>query len=294
MLHVLGAGAIGLLHAHHFAKRFPNQVVLLKKKCELQSVRIKVTTPNQQQEYSDCLVESTQNSEGSIENLLIATRAYDVLPALESIQHRLGPTNILLLTNGVLQVEKDLERYSKHCFLGLTTHGVIRNGDFEVTHTGRGETWMCPPSELSAVLQQAWGSIAYHSTSPVDIRARALEKVAINACINPLTALWNCRNGHLLTPEAQKAVGALVDEICDVVDLQPIPLLKTINQVVKNTSKNMNSMLVDVRNGRRTEIDYINGYFCCLAQEKGVSLPSHTFVANLVNAKYVAEENRIR
>jgi 2-dehydropantoate 2-reductase len=292
MLYILGAGAIGLFHAHHFAKRFPNQVVLLKKKCELRTARIKINTLDKEQEYSDCFVESIGESNRPIQHLLIATRAYDVLPALESIQHRVRHSNILLLTNGVLQVEKEIEHYSKP-FLGFTTHGVIRNDEFEITHSGQGETWICPPPELANVLDKAWKSISYHSTTSDDMRIRALKKVAINACINPLTALWDCRNGHLVTPEAQEAIRVLAEEICTVVDLDPSALVEAVQLVAKNTRKNKNSMLVDVENNRKTEIDYMNGYFCRLAIEKGVQLPVHSFLTKCIHARIIDKENRI-
>ena len=50
------------------------------------------------------------------------------------------------------------------------------------------------------------------------------------------------------------------------------------------TARNRNSMLQDVENGRRTEIDAINGAVARLGAEVGVPTPINATVAGLIRA----------
>jgi 2-dehydropantoate 2-reductase len=54
--------------------------------------------------------------------------------------------------------------------------------------------------------------------------------------------------------------------------------------VARVTATNRNSMLQDVENGRRTEIDAINGAIARHGREVGVPTPTNAVVANLIRA----------
>jgi 2-dehydropantoate 2-reductase len=48
------------------------------------------------------------------------------------------------------------------------------------------------------------------------------------------------------------------------------------------TALNESSMLADAKNGRTTEIDYINGYIIKLASKHGLAAPQNKLLARLV------------
>ena len=153
-----------------------------------------------------------------------------------------------------------------------------------------------------------------------DIQLTMRRKLAVNAVINPLTALLGCRNGELFAHEPAKDIlGQVCDEASAVytaqmeeetammvrhlerqgvdtsqLSLPPFPdsltsrsLQQEVNRVAHITQGNISSMLQDVRRGRKTEVDFINGYLDELGLELGVPTPANSTLANLVRMKSI-------
>ena len=68
--------------------------------------------------------------------------------------------------------------------------------------------------------------------------------------------------------------------------LSPAALEEQVLRVADLTKGNVSSMLQDVRSGRRTEVEYINGYIDDLGAEYGVPTPVNATLRNLVKLKY--------
>ena len=98
-----------------------------------------------------------------------------------------------------------------------------------------------------------------------DIEQRLVEKVAINACINPLTAANNIRNGELLVPKYQPLLDKVIAEVESILMAMNQPdisanLRSRLYQVISDTADNRSSMATDVQNRRKTEINEIVGW----------------------------------
>lgn len=145
------------------------------------------------------------------------------------------------------------------------------------------------------------------------MQLKLMQKLAINACINPLTALANCRNGDLYGNTAAKRVmrgvcneasavllaqvqaaresgsGDSLDKLdTDLLDrsLSPSALLKAAETVAQLTASNWSSMQQDLTNRRgHSEIDFINGYIVGLGRRFGIETPVNQDLVNLVNVK---------
>lgn len=63
-------------------------------------------------------------------------------------------------------------------------------------------------------------------------------------------------------------------------------LEEEVVRVAQLTKNNVSSMLQDVRRGKTTEIDYINGYLVTLGRELGVRTPTNVVLCDLVRMKY--------
>lgn len=57
---------------------------------------------------------------------------------------------------------------------------------------------------------------------------------------------------------------------------------ESVIRLTHNTAANINSMLTDVRNGRQTEVEYLNGHVMRLGAQHGIATPYNAFVYLLV------------
>jgi 2-dehydropantoate 2-reductase len=103
--------------------------------------------------------------------------------------------------------------------------------------------------------------------------------MAINCIINPLTALHNCANGELSQRrDLITQVTTLCGEVSKVTRAAGFTELaaalpQLVAGVIAATANNRSSMLQDVENGRRTEIDYITGFLLRVADQHGIDAP---------------------
>jgi 2-dehydropantoate 2-reductase len=101
-------------------------------------------------------------------------------------------------------------------------------------------------------------------------------KLAINAAINPLSALHKVKNGELAQAKYQIQIAALCDEITLIMqhlgfELESDRLINAVKHVIQQTRDNYSSMNRDLQAKRKTEINFINGYI--LEQAARFNLP---------------------
>lgn len=285
--HILGVGSIGGLWASHLALAGQCVTLLLKDSETLRQYKatpLQLETANKiNQLHLDA--KSVAEFDDEIECLLVTTKSFSTLEALRSAeQHFTGDTKILLLQNGMGFQQQVVQRYPQLTVIGgITTEGAYRSGRFHVVHAGKG---MSRFGALSLVSEQTvnqfrscFDSLSLAVEWVDDIQSPMWHKVAINACINALTAIHRCRNGALLAEEeTRQAMAELAAETEGVMYAAgialPTPnLLSLVVEVIKATSANYSSMYQDVVHGRQTEVEYINGFICGQGEMLGMETP---------------------
>jgi 2-dehydropantoate 2-reductase len=220
-----------------------------------------------------------------ITRLIVATKAHQTLEALQPCRPFVAPGSLLLLLqNGLGSQQAAATLFTdSQVFCGVSTEGAYRRGPWHVVHAGRGRTVVGSlraedtPDDLVGEL----GNIPLALFPTSDIHTALWEKLAINAVINPLTALLRCRNGELLTlPAAVERLPRVEAEVARVLEIAGHPALARalharVRQVIDGTRDNYSSMYQDVAAGRRTEIDFITGYLLDIGARHGLSLPEH-------------------
>jgi 2-dehydropantoate 2-reductase len=277
--HVLGAGAMGCVFATYLQRGGNMVTLLLRDPPPASSLALEVSGDDGINAVA--FAASHAQDDGPIGKLLVTTKAYDVCTAVHSVAHRFSAdTQVLLLANG-LGFAAELKAQLPHldCYLGTTTEGAFRVGTRQIHHAGRGLTRIGKPGQAAPPnwLGQ-WQSSVPGCSWDSDIEHALWLKLALNCAINPVTAVYRCRNGELLQPAIADEVSALCAEIAAVsraagyaaitADLQ-----LQVNEVIRATAKNRSSMLQDMLAGRRTEIDYITGKLLSVAREHGVAAP---------------------
>ncbi|RUO61471.1 ketopantoate reductase family protein [Pseudidiomarina marina] len=275
---VVGTGAVGSLMA-----------VNLRRIGEHVSIKPRVTaTPNTIE-----IIHAAHNLEFGVQQFPIeqptqifaAIKAYDVAHFLDELQQAPLPegSSVILSYNGMLENENSIMPAS--ALHWVTTHGAYKNGK-EVVHAGLGESWLgwarvehassSRPAELFSVLNNALPLLNW---SPA-INQRRWYKLAINCLINPFTVIHNCRNGELIQHNIADQQHQVAEEICWLAEHQGIQLnadnlVESAKRVIKNTANNYSSMLMDVRQQRRTEIDYLNGFIARQSTAAGTEAPAN-------------------
>ena len=263
--HVLGVGAIGGL----FACRLQSggaDVTLLTKKGE-QPSRELILKSGQEQRFQ-FPQQNLAIGQEPIEYLLVCTKAWAVESAIEAIAPRLSATSVVvLLCNGMGLAEAVAPLIGEaQLVVGSTTSGCRRSEQDELIVSGEGRTQL---GSLDASLSPTWLS-PWRQGVPdfeweTDIRSVLLAKVALNAVINPLTALHGVTNGELLQPPLQAITENVIEEVQSVLvsaDATEIAsaLPAQVRAVCDSTAANHSSMRVDLEGGTQTEIDAIVGW----------------------------------
>lgn len=296
-LTIVGQGAIGLLAACQLQRQqLPVQLWLR----ENQSCLRHSDTHNVA--FTDVLGNNTSHSFTSvsaavfasapttplISRIVIPVKAYAVLPCLAQLQPYLSPQAQLIIShNGMPELEAyqhQLQAEQALWFLS-TTQAALRSAS-GVQHTGIGQSTLAAINaaarKQSASQQQALVQLLTTALGPVTLTADILpvlwQKLAINAVINPVTALRGCRNGELASPLLAPLISAVLREVCQVaaaegMDLPFASSLSRIYQVIEATKANKSSMLQDIQQGRPTEIDAITGYLLRCAARHKLALP---------------------
>ena len=115
-------------------------------------------------------------------------------------------------------------------------------------------------------------------------------KVAVNAAMNPVTALLGYTNEELLLDVAASRVAdALAAEVARVATATGVALSEDEAQrawrdIAVLTGANRSSMLQDVQGGRVTEVDAINGAVHREGERRGIAAPLNQAMTVLVGA----------
>ena len=215
----------------------------------------------------------------SIERLLLTCKAYDAEPAIAQIAHRLKPgADVVLLQNGLGSQQAVAASVPQvRCIFASSTEGAFRESDWRVVFAGAGHTWLgdTRQSDPPYWLEDLQRSHIAHEWSPT-ILSRLWRKLALNCAINPLTVLYQCRNGDLQAHACE--VATLCAELSELLEYcgQPAAaqdLHSEVTRVIDATAANYSSMYHDVANARRTEISYLLGYACQAAARHQLNLP---------------------
>ena len=178
-------------------------------------------------------------------------------------------TNIIAYQNGLGHERVLLRHFStEQVWLALTTDGALKQNGYTVAHTGLGETKRGRYNDPT-------------------IQIEIWHKLVINAVINPITAIHQLKNGALLKyPSILEKMKEVYEEAVQIALLCDVNIRKdhweTVLQVCRNTAENDSSMLQDIKNGRKTEIEAINGYLLDLAKMHEIILPANQEVYNQI------------
>lgn len=204
--------------------------------------------------------------------VIVLVKAYDTAAALRSARH-MRPKGIVSLQNGLIGSAPQ----------GVTTAAAYRAGK-RVVPVSHGLTLLPPGFEPLARLLRRAGLPARVAHG---IERERLRKLLVNVCLNPVTALFQVKNGEVRKPPYARFVEVLAHEAAPILAaeglrLSPEGALEEVMTVAQRTANNRSSMLQDLIGGRRTEIDYLTGALLRLGRRHGVAAPTHRAFYRLI------------
>jgi len=286
---VFGAGSLGSLLGGLLARA--HDVTLVGREPHVSAVRgdsLRITGV----ETVDTHPAATTDATGATADLaLVTVKAYDTEAAARVLAT--GDYGaVCSLQNGMGNEEILADTVDAPVLAGTVTYGAGLIDPGHVEWRGRGTITLGAwhPADDAAVVERvaaAFRAADLDAEAVGDVRRRLWEKLAVNAAINPVTALARVENGALTEePLAGLARTAAVETAAvaraEGVDLADETAADAAATVARETARNRSSMLQDVTRGRRTEMDAINGYVTERAAATDRSVPVNRTLAELI------------
>jgi 2-dehydropantoate 2-reductase len=240
-------------------------------------------------------------ADGPVDVLLVQVKGFATAGAVELVRPILGAsTTVLTLQNGLGNEEVIRGALPDNpVLIGNSVHSVAVLGPGRVAHTGvRGtyigpadDRWMAEAERVVAALDGSGFELA--ALPQAEIRHQIWSKFVMNCGSLPTLSLTGLgtgdANGHELVLQL---VDELVRETCTIaravgIDLDPEERVAFSRDLIR-TAGGKASMLQDIENGRRTEIDTINGAAVDHAERQGLAAPLNRAMVALVKGREAA------
>lgn len=282
-VHVVGAGALGSLLGGLLSRC--TRVQILARPAHARAirrqggVRISFSSPGLYPvEVTDTLQAPAL---GAV--VLVTVKAFDLETALVPLAPLLQPSHLVVVLQNGLGIRAAAERVlGRPVVRAVTFMAAALEEPGHVAFNASGKTYFPSDGEVLDL----WRESGMPAVRVASIETYVWRKLAINAVINPLSALLRVPNGQLLG--LRQITRRLVEELvevarCEGQGLDVDETLLKVQSSMRQTARNRSSMLQDVCAGRRTEIDWINGAVVRLARKHGLGAPHHQALLELVH-----------
>lgn len=285
---VLGAGAIGSFYGAKLAAE--NDVTLIGRAehaaainseglriegIESQIVRLRAATAIEQIGPEALIILTTK-----VPNSVAALRPIAALVR--------DDTTIFCLQNGI-----GSERIARAALgnrgvvlRGITQFGAIFKSPGVIQFMARGYTSI-EDSERSARIADVLSAAGLDCRVSPDIGADVWHKLVINCVVNPVTAILGCEVGGIANPRLDPLKRLVIDECVAVAAAEGVTFNGDFIQEIDDRfrpSRNIASMLQDLRRGHPTEIDYLNGAVVAMGPGHGLECPVNDALTKIIKA----------
>jgi len=285
---VFGAGSLGSLLGGLLARE--HAVTLVGREPHVETV---AASGLELSNRVDATVEPGATTDGtalSADLAVVTVKSYDTERAAKALST--GAFDAALsLQNGLGNEATLAKSLSCPVLAGTATYGARLIEPGRVECTGVGEIVLGAPSGGASTCAErvvgAFRDADVEASASEAMPRRLWEKVAVNAGINPVTALARVPNGALAAPPTRDIARRAARETArtaraEGVDLSDDAALAALERVVETTAENRSSMLQDVAEGRQTEIDAVSGAVVERAEEHGIDAPTNELLAGMI------------
>jgi 2-dehydropantoate 2-reductase len=293
---VFGAGAIGSLFGGLLSKN--NNITLIGRKNHVKAIKSKglILEGKTKLNLKINAFESVENVSLKPDVIILTVKSYDTESAIKAAKKIINKNTIVLsLQNGLDNIEKIRKVVnSKNIIAGTTTHGAIFSKYGVINHTGYGNTSIgeLNGKETNRIkgIVKIFNEAGITTQLSIDILRELWVKAIVNSSINPLTAIFNCKNGYLLeNPILENLVEKIALESTNIANSMEFKItynasISKTKKVIEDTTDNYSSMYQSIKRGKKTEIDSINKKLVDVGQSKGVDCQLNKILTHLINS----------
>ena len=230
----------------------------------------------------------------AVDLAIVATKATELDAAAARLAGRIPEATVMTVQNG-LGAEEIVRRHGDWRLLSAVTFmSGTRRSDTHVEYVLDTETWLGPygdtPPELAEETARLIVSAGLKARAFADLRPAQWSKLIFNATVNGVAALTGLSHDfHFAEGDLGELVHALVDEgkrVADAagIELHDDPWEMNVHATQRGSAHHP-SMLEDVRAGRPTEVELINGALVREGERLAVPTPLHQALYALVKAR---------
>ncbi len=297
---VLGAGAMGSLYGGLLAEG-NNEVWLIdiwKEHVErINKEGLKIEGKSGERIVEKIKATINPKEIGVVDLVLVFVKSTITDKALEGAKTIIGKdTLILTLQNGLGNIEKIATVVGEENIIaGTTAHGATMLSQGKIFHAGIGTTII---GEINGVksdrvnrLKKMFDKSRIETIITDNVLGLIWDKLLVNIGINALTAITELKNGKMVEfVETEELLELAVSEGEEVAKAKGIKLIseepvKHTKEICKLTAQNKSSMLQDIINKRKTEIDMINGAIVREGRKHNINTPINLTLTNLIKIK---------
>lgn len=297
---IIGAGAMGSLFASHLADAGAEIWAFDVWREHVDAMRRNGLTVHRANASRSIRLHATVEpvEAGVCEVAMVFVKFGQTAQAVQAARPMIGSaTTIVTLQNGIGNIELILNTYPDNPLaFGLTTLTceLMRPGHIEASYKGKGETYLWPrrdkPNAATEALVALLNKGGINASLEPEIELKIWRKLVVNCCLNTLCAITNQNVGQAVTaPEVWPLLDGVADEIAAAAQARKINLTSEdarafLRSVAAEARTHEPSMLIDVRNARRTEIDCLNGAVLRICEQHAIPAPYNRALLAMIRA----------
>ncbi len=304
---VLGAGALGCV-VGGFMKKAGHEVVLVGRPEMVEAIQkeglyISGIWGNHYVPNLPAYLKISDEWRGQFDLIVLSVKSYDTEQAVREILPIVSErTLVCSYQNGLGNIEKISEYIGcERTVPARVIFGsrVLKPGFVQVTviaePTALGRLDKGPDDFVVREIAETMNKSGIPTLYAENIEGLIWAKVAYNSALNPLSALLDVPYGKLMeTEETQMIMKNVIYELYTVAKAKDVPMIvptpeeyvfQLFYKLIPPTAEHYASMREDLIQGKRTEIDALNGAIVKIGKDFNINCPVNTILTNLIKAR---------
>lgn len=244
--------------------------------------------------------------EGEFELVIVFTKALQLDDMMQAIKPVLSKdARVLCLLNGLGNVEV-IEKYvpKDRIYLGVTLWSSGLGGPGILDAVGSGSIEVQQVEKTNTPFNQEFletlNNAGLNARFSEDVIQSIWHKVSLNSILNTYCTLIDCNIGEYGSYEKhQDLTDMVLNEIIEVGKKEGVDVKYEVvkNNVIgvfapEKAGGHYPSLYQDMANGRKTEIDYLNGAISRLGRKHGVNTPVCDVITLMIHSKENVKDKR--